>query len=168
MSKEQRDLFGGKEPILLPHFPQWTLKEKLLEEMQVLDICVSAHPLTLYDIDFKGKKLLDYQGYRLIPAMNLPSYVGRIVTTVGIVASYSATTTKHGDRMKFLTLDDSTALYNATFWPKPYKRFGDILYDVGPFIIKGLVTKEFDSSPATIEAGWVKRLNLVSLNTSKT
>jgi DNA polymerase III alpha subunit len=75
-----------------------------------------------------------------------------------MVVSYSMPTTKHGDRMKFLTLDDSTSLYNATFWPKVNKRFGEILYDVGPFITKGLATREFDSSPAIIEAIWIGRV----------
>ena len=135
--------------------------------MQVLDICVSAHPLKLYDIDFQGRKFLNYRGYHLVLAICLPNYVGRIVTSVGIVASYSSTTTRHGDRMKFLTLDDSTSLYNVIIWPKPYKRFGDILYDLGPFIIKGLMTKELDSSPTTVEVGWARRLDEFSDNILK-
>ncbi|GEM_PF-3198660 len=160
MPKKQKELFDEeKRHIQLPSFPQWTLKEKMLEEMEVLDICVSAPPLQLYDINFCGKSSLHHYGQKIIPAISLPKYVGRVVTVVGIVASYSSPTTKHGERMKFLTLDDSTALYNATFWPKIYKRFGSILYNVGPFIIKGLVTREFETSPATVEAMCAARLD---------
>lgn len=157
--EKQRELFSGKRQILLPNFAQWTLKEKILEEMEVLDICVSAPPLRLYDIDFRRKNSLNYCGHQIISANSLQRSIGKVVTVVGIVVSYSSPTTKHGDRMKFLTLDDSTTLYNATFWPKTYKRFGSILYNVGPFIIKGLVTQEFSTSPAVVEALWVARLD---------
>jgi DNA polymerase III alpha subunit len=159
MADKQSKLFSRERRILLPCFPDWTLKERMLEEMEVLDICVSAPPLRLYDIDFRGKACQNYYGHRIIPANSLADYVGRVVTVVGIVVSYSSPTTKHGDRMKFLTLDDSTTLYNATFWPKTYKRFGSILYNIGPFIIKGLVTQEFATSPPTVEALWVARLD---------
>jgi DNA polymerase III alpha subunit len=159
MTENQSDLFNRRKQILLPNFPNWTLKERMLEEMEVLDICVSAPPLRLYDIDFQDQNSLDYYGYPIVSANSLSMYVGRIVTTVGIVVSYSSPTTKHGERMKFLTLDDSTTLYNVTFWPKIYKRFGGILYNVGPFIIKGLVTREFQTSPAAVEVLWVARLD---------
>lgn len=157
--EKQSELFSREKQILLPNSPQWTLKEKILEEMEILDICVSAPPLRLYDIDFRNKVYQDYYGHRIVSANSLPRCVGRVVTVVGIVVSYSSPTTKHGERMKFLTLDDSTTLYNATFWPKIYKRFGSILYNVGPFLIKGVVTQEFATSPATVEALWIARLD---------
>ena len=159
MTDKQSELFSRERRIQLPSFPNWTLKERILEEIEVLDICVSAPPLRLYDIDFRDKVSQDYCGHRIVPANGLIKHVGRVITTVGMVVSYSSPTTKHGDRMKFLTLDDSTTLYNVTFWPKIYKRFGSILYNVGPFIIKGMVTKEFETSPATVEALWVARLD---------
>jgi len=157
--EKQRELFSRERQILLPSFSQWTLKEKMLEEMEVLDICVSAPPLWLYNINFRGKTSLSYCGHQIVPANNLANYVGRFITVVGMVVSYSSPTTKHGQPMKFLTLDDSTTLYNVTFWPKIYKRLGSILYNVGPFIIKGMVTKEFETSPVVVEALWVARLD---------
>jgi error-prone DNA polymerase len=159
MAEKQKELFSRERQILLPNFPDWTLKERILEEMEVLDICVSAPALRLYDIDFRDQNSLSYHGHRIVSANSLADYVGRVVTVVGMVVSYSSPTTKHGNRMKFLTLDDSTTLYNATFWPKVYKRFGSILHNVGPFIIKGMVTKEFATSPAVVEALWVARLD---------
>jgi DNA polymerase III alpha subunit len=159
MAKKQKELFSLERRIQLPSFSQWTLKERVLEEIEVLDICVSAPALRLYDIDFGDKFSLYYCGHRIVSANSLPKCIGRVVTVVGMVVSYSSPTTKHGERMKFLTLDDSTTLYNATLWPKAYKRFGSILYNVGPFIIRGLVTQEFQTSPAVVEALWVARLD---------
>jgi error-prone DNA polymerase len=159
MAKKQSELFSRGRQILLPSFPDWTLKERILEEIEVLDICVSAPALRLYDIDFRDQNSLNYYGHRIVSANSLSKCIGRVVTVIGMVVSYSSPTTKHGERMKFLTLDDSTTLYNATFWPKAYKRYGGILYNVGPFIIKGLVTREFETSPAVVEALWVARLD---------
>ncbi len=100
---------------------------------------------------------IDYKGRRLIPGACLRYYIGAYVTVAGMVTSYSRPDTKHGP-MKILELEDSTATYTVMVWPRVYKLIGSILYDRGPFLVKGRVTKEFETSPPIVEAGWIERI----------
>ena len=58
--------------------------------------------------------------------------------------------------MKFMTLEDTTATFEVTLFPRVYKRFGHLLHDRGPYIIRGRVEQEGNCH--TVTALWVHRL----------
>jgi error-prone DNA polymerase len=59
--------------------------------------------------------------------------------------------------MKFMTLEDSSALFEAILFPIVYKQFGPLLYNRGPYIIKGRVKKE--GPLISIIVSWLSHLH---------
>lgn len=98
-----------------------------------------------------------FRGHIVTPGISLKYYEGRVVTVFAMVISESRPLTKHG-YMKFLTMEDQTDVFNVTVWPRVYRRFGDQLYDRGPFFIRGMITREFKTSPPVLEASWIGRV----------
>ncbi len=122
------------------------LREKLLAELEHLDLTVSDHLLALYDINGKD----------VVHARELTRSAGRIVTLAGWLVTAKRTRTAKNEPMKFMTLEDTTASFEVTLFPKTYKQFGPLLYDRGPYIVKGRVEKEGRS--LSITALWINRI----------
>ena len=122
------------------------LREKLLAELEHLDLTVSDHLLALYDINSKD----------VVHARELTRSAGRIVTLAGWLVIAKRARTAKNEPMKFMTLEDTTALFEVTLFPKTYKQFGPLLYDRGPYIVKGRVEKEGRSLSVT--ALWINRI----------
>ncbi|HJL73020.1 MAG TPA: hypothetical protein QGI40_04085, partial [Nitrospinaceae bacterium] len=111
-----------------------------------LDLTVSDHLLALYDINSKD----------VVHARELTRSAGRIVTLAGWLVIAKRARTAKNEPMKFMTLEDTTALFEVTLFPKTYKQFGPLLYDRGPYIVKGRVEKEGRSLSVT--ALWINRI----------
>lgn len=134
---------------ILPwHGKDYTPREKLWAELECLDLTVSDHILRLYDTDCR----------KVIPAKDLHRYSGKFVTLVGWVIACKRTRTVKNELMKFLTLEDKTATFEVTVFPGVYRRFGHILQDRGPYIVKGSVEK--DGRCCTVTAQWLGRLGV--------
>ncbi len=89
-------------------------------------------------------------------ARELMRSAGRIVTLAGWLVTAKQTRTAKNEPMKFMTLEDATASFEVTLFPKIYKRFGPLLYDRGPYIVKGRVEKE--GRCLSVTALWVDRI----------
>ena len=79
------------------------------------------------------------------------------MTLTGWVVTTKQTLTQSNRPMKFMTLEDSTALFDAILLPIVYKQYGTLLYDRGPYIIKGRVKKE--GRLISVIVSWINRLN---------
>jgi DNA polymerase III alpha subunit len=123
----------------IPTLPDYTLREKLLVELACLDITVSAHLLSLYDIEAAGR----------VPAKALRRLAGRVVTLTGWLVHAKRTRTVKNEFMKFLMLEDATAAFEVTLFPRVYRRFGPLLYDRGPYTVTGRVEQEGDCLTVT-------------------
>ena len=137
--------FCTRNRISFLKLPEYGPREKLLAELEHLDLAVSAHLLSLYDVDHVG----------LTQARDLIRLSGRIVTLAGWLVTAKRTWTVKHQLMKFLMLEDATASFEVTLFPKIYKRFGSLLYDRGPYIVKGRV--EAEGKCRTVTALWVGR-----------
>ena len=129
-----------------PEFDEYNYREKVIAELECLDIAVSDHILSLYDIKQKG----------LAPANTISKYPGKLITLAGWLVNSKRTRTSGNEFMKFLMLEDATETFEVTLFPKIYKRFGPLLYDRGPFIVKGRVEQE--GQCFTITALWLGRV----------
>ena len=125
--------------IPIPSLPDYTLREKLLAELACLDIAVSDHLLSLYDINTQGR----------VPAKALARLAGRVVTLTGWLVHAKRTRTAKNEFMKFLMLEDATAAFEVTLFPRVYSRFGPLLYDRGPYTVTGRVEREGGSFTVT-------------------
>ncbi len=145
--RNKPSLFSQSSPPI-PQLPEYTLHEKLLAELECLDITVSDHPLRLYS--FHNNKL----ARNTIYGNQLKEFSGKLVTLIGWSTAYKRTRTGKNELMKFMTLEDTTATFEVTLFPRVYKQFGHLLHDRGPYIIRGRVEREDNS----VTALWVGRL----------
>ncbi|MEP6474005.1 MAG: hypothetical protein ABJC74_09805, partial [Gemmatimonadota bacterium] len=58
--------------------------------------------------------------------------------------------TAREEPMEFATFDDGDGLIETVLFPDIYKRRGHVLFDQGPFLIRGLVEEEFGAITLTI------------------
>jgi error-prone DNA polymerase len=82
---------------------------------------------------------------------------------VGWLITEKSAQTKHGDHMEFATFEDLTWLYDATFFPEPYRRFGHLPSGEQPYMLEGFV-EEFDTF--TLLVSKMEVLSLLSIGTS--
>ncbi|HBA88429.1 MAG TPA: DNA polymerase III subunit alpha [Geobacter sp.] len=129
----------------LPQAPPYDAQTVLRQEVETLGFLVSRHPLTLY----KG----EWQRHKPIKASELIRHAGKWVTMVGWWITTKAVEDKNGRPMEFVSFEDVTAIFDATFFPDVYARFCRKLSQRRPYLLKGVVEVEF--GVATLRVKWV-------------
>jgi len=139
----ERSLFPEMEPVPAPTVPQYGERTILEHELETLDFLISRHPLTLY------REPLSRLHH--VRASGLHRHVGRRVTVVGWWVSGKIVTTKGDEPMEFISFEDTTALYETTFFPQAYSRFCHMLNRSRPYVLNGLVEEDFGAVTLTVE-----------------
>lgn len=129
----------GGTPVLRPYKEASMLRH----EVETLGFIMSRHPLTLYEPALKK--------VRRIYAKDLDKYVGRFVTVLGWYVTGKLVATKHGEPMEFLSFEDTTALYETTFFPKTYRRFCHMIDRERPYLLKGRVEEDFGAVSLNVQ-----------------
>ncbi|MBI1951922.1 MAG: DNA polymerase III subunit alpha [Acidobacteria bacterium] len=120
----------------------------LRDEADTLGFLVSRHPLTLY----RGHLLaLRQAGTVPVRATALGDHVGRRITTIGWLITGKVVTTKDDEPMEFISFEDTTAIYETTFFPRAYERFCGMLTTARPYVLKGTIEEEFGAVAMTVE-----------------
>ena len=70
---------------------------------------------------------------------------------VGLLITEKFAETKDGLPMEFATFEDQTALYDATLFPKVYRRCCHLLFPNRPYVLFGVVEEKFGVTTLTIE-----------------
>ena len=142
--KETADLFSDtlRE---LPTPPAYDHATLLRQEQEALGMLVSCHPLLPY------RQQLEC--LRPIAARDLSDWVGRYVTLVGWWVTGKVVRTHQGHPMEFITFEDTSAIFDATFFPRAYARFCRKLSRLRPYVLKGRVEEDF--GVATLNVEWV-------------
>jgi len=150
-------LKNGKGHTIFPastlKLKEYSFRDKMLAELEHLNLTVSGHLLMLFKSPGETTQ-----------AIKLPHFIGSLVTLTGWIVTTKQTLTQNNRPMKFMTLEDSTALFDAILLPIVYKQFGPLLYDRGPYIIKGRVKKEGRSINITVS--WLSRLHSSQADTA--
>jgi DNA polymerase-3 subunit alpha len=105
-------------------------KEKLEKEKEVVGLYISAQPLDRYK-----KQTTWLQAITFTQAAQTQG----LVTCCGTFKSHKVITTKKGDKMAFLFLEDATTTAEIILFPKVYSRVASILEDNAVFVVKGFV-----------------------------
>jgi DNA-directed DNA polymerase III PolC len=148
--RRHSDLIGAAI-LHLPQIPRlrnYTDDEKLRWELELMDIAVTKHPLHLF------KPWKKVRGY--VPAKLLPEYEGQKVKVIGWHVTSKPASTKKGERMMFVSFEDTECLFETTFFPRAYDRFGHLFTSRGPYLIEGTV--EEDHSVFTVNVEALKRI----------
>ena len=111
-------------------------------EIEAFGFLASRHPLTLY------RKQIEQ--LRPLPASQMHQYIGYRITMVGWLITEKAAETKQGLPMEFITLEDHTALYDATLFPDVYRRCCHVLSSNRAYVVQGLVEEAFGVATLTV------------------
>ena len=120
----------------------------LRDEADALGFLVSRHPLTLYREHLLA---LRRGGTAPVRAAALQEHVGKRVTTIGWLITGKVVTTKDDEPMEFISFEDTTAIYETTFFPRPYARFCRMLNAARPYLLRGRVEEDFGAVTLTVE-----------------
>ena len=114
----QLALFGesetGPAPFRLPSTPEWESRELLEREHETLGFYCSGHPLD----EFEGH-LAATGAVRMERLAELSD--GTPVELFGLVSALRVTTTRKGERMAFVTLEDQTGRVDLVLFPELYR-----------------------------------------------
>ena len=155
----QSDIEDSSFDMRVPEIPEMSLKELLDNEKEVLGVYVSGHPLDEYSKLFGRKttaKAADFaagdgdgdennaEDAGEEKKAKLPD--GSKQTIGGIVIAMREITTKKGDQMCFVTLEDKTGAVEVVVFPRVFDKFRRILHNDAKLIISGKVSVDADSS----------------------
>jgi DNA-directed DNA polymerase III PolC len=107
--------------------PDYTLEQKLCYEREVLEVCVSGHPLDF--LPRNGEVWSD----------ELPGLLGKRVTLCGWVVTYRHVGTKNYRNMMFVTLEDQRGIYEVVLFPGAYDRYGGLVFETRAMRVTGRV-----------------------------
>ena len=127
-------------PLPLPD--EYCASQKLAHEIESFGFLASRHPLTLYREQIER--------LQPVPASRMDRFIGRHITMVGWLITEKPVETKTGLAMEFITLEDTTALYDATLFPEVYRRCHQLLSSNRPYVVRGLVEAEFGVATLTV------------------
>ena len=128
------------DPLPIPD--DYSASQKQAHEIESFGFLASHHPLTLY------RRLIEQ--LQPVPASHMHQFVGHRITMVGVLITEKSAETKHGQAMEFITLEDVTALYDATLFPEVYRRCCHLLSPNRPYVVRGLVEERFGVATLTV------------------
>ena len=120
----------------------YSIEEKCIAEYEAFDYMVSRHPLEFYT------GLVDYN--KIIKAAEMKNNHGRKVRMFGWYMTSKRISTKKGEVMKFLSLEDLTGTFEAILFPNVYARVAEKTLSMGPYVVEGRVDSK-DSNNLIVE-----------------
>ncbi len=120
----------------------------LRDEAETLGFLVSRHPLTLYR---DALLALRREGIRPVRGADLARYAGRRVAAIGWLITGKVVTTRDDLPMQFVSFEDTTAIYETTFFPRTYDCFCHMLTTARPYLLRGLVEEDFGAVTLTVD-----------------
>jgi DNA polymerase-3 subunit alpha len=145
VQKERNDrqitMFGSEVDQLelnapaLPEIDEWSEKQLLAFEKESLGFYISGHPLNRYE------DVLDK--FANINAISLKDASdGEAVRIGGIVRGTKVITTKKGDLMGFVSLEDMHGVVEITVFSRVYRINSSLLEEDRPILVEGQVQKD--------------------------
>jgi len=120
--------------------PEYTLEQKLRYEREILEVCVSGHPLDF--LPRNGEAWSD----------ELPGLRGKRVTLCGWVVTYRHVGTKNYRNMMFVTLEDQRGVYEVVLFPDAYDRYGGLVFETRTMRVTGRVEQDGQIKGEMLEA----------------
>lgn len=142
-------------PTYIPIPMEYSPQKRLRHELALFGFPLRCHPLDLF------KEALATTSH--IMAEDLDQYVGKDVTLIGWLLTEKIVSTKKGEPMEFMTLEDQTGMYDATVFPATYRQYCHLLATNQAYVLTGLI--EADLSTVTVT---VRTLRLLSAHDTDT
>lgn len=119
----------------LPDIPEWPEDELLKKEKDAIGFYISRHPLDSYaDVI---ARVASHNTATLLTALD-----GETVSIVGLMGAIKEITTKKGDKMAFLTLEDLHGSVEVVCFPEAFLKLKQAMEHEGPLWIEGELQRE--------------------------
>ena len=125
-----------------PKLRAFDFKTVLQQEIETLGFLVSHHPLTFYKHRAAARNV--------VAGKDLAQFVGKTVRTLGWYVTGKLVRTKDEQAMEFISFEDTTAIYETTFFPKTYEKYCHLLSHSQPYILTGKVEEDFGAVTLTV------------------
>jgi len=133
-----------RDPVPLPPARPYEEAQVLAQEVESLGFLLSRHPLSLYERELSR--------LRHVPARDMARHVGKRVTMIGWWVTGKVVQTKDGEPMEFVSFEDTTEIYEATFFPEAYARFCHLLTRARPFVLRGKIEEDLGAVSIVVDA----------------
>jgi DNA polymerase III alpha subunit len=138
----------GLSPTLRPcviaslRLPEYTPDRRRREEFELLGFSTDCHPMSLHQEALRR--------FRLVKATELDRHVGKHVLCAGMLTTAKPVHTAKDEPMQFATFDDGEGLIETVLFPEIHRTRGHVLFDQGPFVLRGMVEEEFGGITLTV------------------
>jgi DNA polymerase III alpha subunit len=133
---------GGAVLEDVPRLKPYSEERRRREEHAALGFLTSSHPMALHAEALRH--------FRLCRSTELHRHVGRSVLVAGMLTTAKPVRTVKDEPMQFATFDDGHGLIESVLFPDLYRKRGHVLFDQGPFLMRGTVTEDFGAISLTI------------------
>jgi DNA polymerase III subunit alpha len=127
-----------------PSMPDFQQQEKLRLEKEVLGFYISDHPLKQIQ-----------ESAKILAPINLSDLErrseGANVSAIVMLTAIKRVTTKKGDAMAIITVEDLTGHSEAVVFPKTFERVGHLIVDDARLMVWGKVDRRDDQTQFIIE-----------------
>ncbi|MEM7515834.1 MAG: hypothetical protein AAF368_02775, partial [Planctomycetota bacterium] len=155
---EEATLFSEPDApgLVLPGLPDTDTATRGRLEFELLGLNIREHPLALFPCPAKERLGTDRgaQPPNPIRCVDLVRFVGGRISLHGWPAASRRVFTADGRWMRFLTLEDETALAEAVLFPDVYERYGHLLAGFGSLILTGVVHDQLGACTLHVERIW--------------
>jgi DNA polymerase-3 subunit alpha len=150
--RAQRDLASGQEGLFgaimaeephsaaLPNVPEWTDKEKLAGEKELLGFWVTGHPLDRYE-----DKIAELATHDMGSLEGLAKNAE--VSICGVLSTIQRKRNKEGKPWAAMALEDRTGSIEAMVFTTNYERLAPQIQEDTAVLVRGLVLPEEGTSP---------------------
>jgi len=117
--------------------PDWDNKERLMREKEAIGFYLSAHPLMRHEQLIKWLSATSFEAARdrALERPNEPF----VAICAGLLKTSKEIVTKKGDRMAFLSFEDTHSTAEVILFPKLFAKVHQHLEEHQCFIVKGVV-----------------------------
>ncbi|MBO4289226.1 MAG: DNA polymerase III subunit alpha [Lachnospiraceae bacterium] len=127
--------------ITMPQVPEYENKEILQFEKEVIGVYLSGHPMLDVDALWQKYATAGAADFVVDPESGKAEvHDGEIAVVGGIITAKTKKTTKNGQIMAFVTIEDVTGNLEVIIFPRDYDRYKDVLEPDRRVFIRGRVS----------------------------
>ncbi|MSS73427.1 MAG: DNA polymerase III subunit alpha [Candidatus Latescibacteria bacterium] len=115
---------------VLPRTPEWTDREKLAKEKEVLGLYLSGHPLARHAEELRALGVISVEKIKDVRD-------GAEVKVGGLLSEVKPHTAKNGKPMAFATLEDESGTVDLVVFPDTFEKTRDLIKPDTVLLIRG-------------------------------